>query len=101
LRKGVSPRRPIGDNRVTQNHTNAGVPTMPRILRVNNADGDPVGTAESHEGVKRVVESLGSGRYHVDEISADPLPSGHMARWWGVGIKRHDGTVAIEPDPWP
>jgi hypothetical protein len=33
--------------------------------------------------------------------SAEPLPSGHTSRWWGVGIKRPDGSVAIEPDPSP
>jgi hypothetical protein len=22
------------------------------------------------------------------------------SRRWGIGIKRDDGTVAIEPDPW-
>ncbi len=68
---------------------------MPRILRVNGTDVD------SLEGVKRVSEGLDPVRYHVDEISADPLPSGHTARRWGVGIKRHDGTVVIDPDPWP
>jgi hypothetical protein len=36
----------------------------------------------------------------VDVIFADPLPSGHTSRRWGVGIKRHDWTVVIEPDPW-
>jgi hypothetical protein len=30
-----------------------------------------------------------------------PFPSGHTSRRWGVGIKRADGSVAIEPDPWP
>jgi hypothetical protein len=41
------------------------------------------------------------GRYHVDEISADPLPSSHTSRRWGVAIKRPDGSVELEPDPWP
>ena len=40
-------------------------------------------------------------RVEVDEISADPLPSGHTSRRWGVGLKRVDGTVALEPDLWP
>ena len=29
------------------------------------------------------------------------MPSGHTSGRWGIGIKRADGTVAIEPDPWP
>jgi hypothetical protein len=40
-------------------------------------------------------------RYHIDELPAEPFASGHTARRWGVGIKHADGTVAIEPDPWP
>ena len=53
------------------------------------------------EAIERVIRSSRPGRYHVDKIGADPLPSGHTARRWGIGIKRHKGTVAIEPDPWP
>jgi hypothetical protein len=30
----------------------------------------------------------------------DPLPSGHTSRRWGVGIKRSDGSVVFEADPW-
>ena len=72
-----------------------------RILRVNDPNGEPIGTADSQEGIKRVIEGLGPGRYHIDEISSDPLPSGHTSRRWGVGIKRPDGVVALDPDPWP
>ena len=39
--------------------------------------------------------------YHVDQISRDQLPSGHTSRRWGVGNKRADGAVVVEPDPWP
>jgi hypothetical protein len=46
------------------------------------------------------IRSSEPGRYHVDEIRADLLPSGHNSRRWGVGIKRGDGTVELEPDPW-
>jgi hypothetical protein len=74
---------------------------MPRTLRVNHPNGDPIGTADSPEGIKRVVEGLGPGRYHVDETSADPLPGGHTSRRWGVAIKHPDGIVTLGPDPWP
>ena len=73
---------------------------MPRILHVNGTDGEPVATVDSLEGVKRVVEGLSPGRYHVDEISGGPLLTGHTSRRWGVGIKRADGSVDPEPDPW-
>jgi hypothetical protein len=73
---------------------------MPRILRVNDADGDPIRTAESDEGVQRLLESLPPGHYHIDEISSDPLPSGHTSRRWGFGFKFGDQSVAIDRDPW-
>jgi hypothetical protein len=74
---------------------------MPRIFRVNDPNGEPIGTADSENGITRVIEGLGPGRYHVDEISSDPLPSGHTSRRWGVGIKRAYGAVTLDPDPWP
>ena len=74
---------------------------MPRILRLNNPDGNPIGSAESVEGVREMLEPLPPGRYHVDEIGSDPLASGHTSRRWGVGIKRGDRTVTIDRDPWP
>jgi hypothetical protein len=48
-------------------------------------------------------KTLGSkpSKYHVDQIAADPLPSGHTSRRWGVAIKHPHGRVLIEPDPWP
>jgi hypothetical protein len=73
---------------------------MPRVLRVNGADGDPVGTADSPDSITSIVNGLDPGRYHVDEISDDPLPTRHTSRRWGVATKRADGTITIEPDPW-
>ena len=32
---------------------------MPRILRVNDPNGEPIGTADSHDGIKRAIEGLG------------------------------------------
>jgi hypothetical protein len=46
-----------------------------------------------------LVRRANPGRYHVDEISADP-PSGYTSRRWGLGIKQADGSVVIERDPW-
>jgi hypothetical protein len=74
---------------------------MPRILRVNDPNGDPIGTADSQESIKGSIERLGPGRYHVDEISSDPLPSGHTSRRCEFGIMRPDGVVTIDADPWP
>ena len=69
---------------------------MPRILRINDPDGDPIGSDESILGVGRLLESVPPGRYHIDEISADPLPSGHTSRRWGVALVKGDSTMSID-----
>ena len=71
------------------------------MLRANDPQGDPVGATDAVEGLRRLVEGLGPGRYHVDEIAADPLPSGPASRRWGSAIKHPDGRVELDPDPWP
>jgi hypothetical protein len=64
------------------------------ILRISRPDDDQI--VNSLGGVEKIIGSSMPGRYHVDEISADPLPSGHKSRRWGVEIKRDDRTVVIE-----
>ena len=71
------------------------------IFRISRPDDDQVIDVDSLDGVDKSIRRGKPGRYHIDEISHDPLPSGHTSRRWGIGIKLHDGTVAIEPDPWP
>jgi hypothetical protein len=66
-----------------------------------NHSGEGTADADSIERAWELVRDGEPGRYHIDEISAEPLPSGHTSRRWGVGIKRPDGTVMLEPDPWP
>ena len=34
------------------------------------------------------------GRYCIDQIESDPLPSGHTSRRWGVAIKRLKPSLA-------
>jgi hypothetical protein len=46
-----------------------------------------------------VVRTSKPGRYHIDQIERDPLPSGHTSRRWEVAVKRRDGSVVIESDP--
>jgi hypothetical protein len=48
-----------------------------------------------------MLQRLGPGPYHVDEIAADPLPSGHTSRRWGVAITHPHGRVELDPEPWP
>jgi hypothetical protein len=37
------------------------------------------------------------GRYSVDEIQAEPFPSGHTSRSWGRMIRDPDGRVEDDP----
>jgi hypothetical protein len=73
---------------------------MPTFFRISQPDHEPITDVGSVVAVEGAIRASEPGRYHVDEISQDPLPSGHTSRRWGVGIKRPDGTVAIEPDHW-
>jgi hypothetical protein len=75
---------------------------MPRSLyRISRSSDGLVVDPESIDAVQQILGSGPPGRYHVDQVGRDGLSSGHTSRRWGVGIKSPDGTVAIEPDPWP
>lgn len=71
------------------------------VFRVSRPNDDLVVDADSIAAIEGFIRSVKPGRYHVDEISSDPLPSGHTSRRWGVVINHADGTVAMEPHPWP
>jgi hypothetical protein len=67
----------------------------------------------SHDGQERIIDvdpveaiapalrSSKPGKYTVEAISADPLPSGHTSRRLGVTSSRPDKSAAIEAAPWP
>jgi hypothetical protein len=74
---------------------------MPSIYRISRNGHELIIEVDQVEAIEPAIRSSEPGLYHVDEISADPLPSGHTSRRWGVGIKLRDGAVVIEPDPWP
>jgi hypothetical protein len=74
---------------------------MTTIYRISRPGCEPVTDVGSLGAVKAVIRASEPGRYHVDEISPDPLPPGHTSRRWGGGIKRTVGIVVLEPDPWP
>jgi hypothetical protein len=69
------------------------------MFRISRRDGD-VTDGPFVEQVEPAIRSSPTGRYHIDEISADTLPSSHTSRRWGVGIMRDVGSVMIEPYPW-
>jgi len=71
------------------------------MYRISRNGQEPIIDVDQVEAIEPAIRSSAPGRYHVDEISRDPLPRGHTSRRLGVGIKRHDGTVTLDRDPWP
>jgi hypothetical protein len=74
---------------------------MPNIYRISRPGREPITDVDSAEAVEGAIRAGGPGCFHVDEISSDPLPSGHTSRRWGTAIKRPDGAVTLDLDPWP
>ncbi len=70
------------------------------LFRIVDRDGEMSADAATLDGVTEVVRLGPPGRYHVDEISAAPLPSGHTSRRWGSAARHDDGSVILDPDPW-
>jgi hypothetical protein len=62
--------------------------------------GEGIDGADTIEGARRVVRGQPPGRYDVDEIRADPFPSGHTSRSWGRMVRHAGGRVEDEPWPW-
>ena len=74
---------------------------MPSIDRISRPDREPITDVDPVEAVEGAIRAGGLGRYPVDEIASEPLPSGHTCRRWGTAIGRPDGEVILDPDPWP
>jgi hypothetical protein len=62
---------------------------------------EPIVDGDTLDEFEPATRSAVPGRYHIGEISANPLASGHASRRLGLAIKRADGSVAVKPDPWP
>jgi hypothetical protein len=76
---------------------------VPSIYRISQPGREPITDIDSADSVEAVAGAIRGGepgRFHVDEIASDPLLSGHTSRRWGIAIKRPDGALTIEPDPW-
>jgi hypothetical protein len=71
------------------------------MFRISQSGQQPVVDVGTVDQIEPAARSLPPARYHIDEIAADPLPSGHTSRRWGVAIKFPNGSVELEPDPWP
>ncbi len=69
------------------------------MFRISQNGQEPIVDVDSIEQIEPVIRSSPPGRYHVDEISADPLPSRHTSRRWGLAIRHPHGSVDLDPDP--
>jgi hypothetical protein len=74
---------------------------MSTIYRISRSGREPVGDVDAVEAIEGAIRAGDSCRFHVDEIASETPPSGHTSRRCGVGIKRPDGSVPLDPDPWP
>jgi hypothetical protein len=70
------------------------------MFRTSQNGQEPIIDVDSVDEIEPAIRSSAPGRYHVDQIERDPLPSGHTSRRRGIGIERADGTVVLDPDPW-
>ncbi len=62
--------------------------------------GDTGFDADSRDQARELLRHEEPGPYRVDEIRADPFPSGHASRAWGGLIRHADGRVEEQPYPW-
>jgi hypothetical protein len=69
------------------------------MYRISHNGHEPISDVDQVEQLEPAVRTDESGRYHVDELSAEPLPSGHTSRRWGTAIMHPDGSVELKPDP--
>ena len=70
------------------------------MFRISRAGNDYFEDVNNVPEIERAISSAELGRYHIDEFPLRPFRSGHTVRRWAIGIKRDDGSVVIEPDPW-
>jgi hypothetical protein len=69
------------------------------MVRVRHK-GEGIDDANTMEGAREIVRVQPPGRYDVDEIWAEPSPSGHTSRSWGRMNRHPDGRVEEGPWPW-
>jgi hypothetical protein len=69
------------------------------MFRVSR-QGEGIEDADTIEGARAIVRGQPPGRSDVDEIRAEPFPSGDTVRSWGRMIRHPDGRVEDEPWPW-
>ena len=70
------------------------------VVKIGNGQ-EPIVDVEPVGRIEPAIRSSKPRRYQFYEIRADPLPSDHTSRGWGVAVKRSGGTIDRKPDPLP
>jgi hypothetical protein len=70
------------------------------MFRVSHR-GEGIDDSGTIEGAREIVRGQTPGQYDVDELRAEPFPSGHTSKQWGRLIRHPDGWVEEDPHPWP
>lgn len=73
---------------------------MPPIYRVFSPDGDPIGDADSLDGVVEIARNAAPGRYRVNRITSDPASGEERSLTWGAVIKSAKGRIKLDVPPW-
>jgi hypothetical protein len=58
--------------------------------------GEGIDDADTIDGAREIVRRGLPDRNDVDEIQADPFPSGHISRLWGRMIRHPDGRIEAQ-----
>jgi hypothetical protein len=66
------------------------------MLRISQNGQEPIIDVDEVDGIAPAIRSRPPGLYHV-LLSADPVPSGHTSRHWGVVVKWRDGWLSSSP----
>jgi hypothetical protein len=74
---------------------------MPSIYRISQPGRGPVVPVEAVESIEDVVKAGSPGCYHIDEISRDPLHSGHTSRRRGTTVRQPDDQCTLDLNPQP
>jgi hypothetical protein len=70
------------------------------MFRISQSAQQPVVDVDLVGEIEPAIRSSKPGRYHIDQIERDVLPSGYTSRRWSVATEFPDGPVALDPDPW-
>jgi hypothetical protein len=77
-----------------------GADIMGARYRVFAPDGNPIGDADSIDGVVDVARSAVPGCYRIDRICAQLGSAVSTSQTWGAVIKSQKGQITLDVPPW-